>query len=355
MRTLSLRNLVVAAALALVAGCPGGAKLPGGGGLPNKPDVPGGGDVPGGLPVGGGLDPGACGNYAASDAGRKLKMFLTATQDLEKTVVETAEIVKTSCKMMGKELGMPPGELDKGTGKEICERVITTIRDNMKVAFKPNAKLKVTYKPAVCSIDVNAAASAAAECEAKAKGDVKVTCQGGCAGTCGGKCDGTCHGKTGAGGKCDGHCDGTCKGSCSGGCDGHADVEASAECKAHAEVQASVDVQCTEPELKIEAEAGIIVDKSKAEMTLKALRTGIPKILSVRGRLKPLQGAVKTWVASATRLKDAGKDLANSFKDQALCITGQIAAAAGMIANISAQLEFSVSISVEASATAQVN
>jgi hypothetical protein len=311
--------------------------------------------VPGGS---GKVDPNSCGNYAASDAGRKLKAFLQATADLEVKVTETANVVKESCVIMGTELGMPPGDLEKGTGKEVCERVITAFRDAMKVGFKGEAKLKVEYTPAVCSVDIDAAANAAAECEAKAKADVKVTCEGGCAGTCEGTCEGKCHGKAGTGGskgKCDGHCEGECKGSCSGGCDGSADVEASAECKAHAEVRASVDVKCTEPELKVEAEASLIADKSKAEAALNAIRKGLPKMLSVRARLKPLQGAVKTWVSSATQLKDAGKDLANSFKDQALCITGQIGAAASMIANIQVQMEFSVEVSASASGSAGVN
>lgn len=340
MRMLSSRSLVpaLAAAAALVAltGCPKG--IPGRGGS-------------------GKVDPNSCGNYAVSDAGRKLKAFFEATVKLNDTVVETEQVVKTSCKMMGTELGMAPGDLE-GTTNDVCARVITTIRDNLKVSIKGEAGLKVDYKPAVCTVDIQATARAAAECEAKAEADIAVRCEGSCTGTCSGACDGTCHAEGGTGGssgQCNGHCEGSCGGTCSGGCDGHADVEASAQCKAQAEVNASVDVQCTEAELNIEAKADVIVDASKAEMTIKALKAGLPKILSVKARLKPLKAAVATWARSAKELGESASDLAGSFKDQALCISGQIAGAAAMVANIQASVDVSVSVSVEASASAGVN
>ncbi len=79
---------------------------------------------------------------------------------------------------------------------------------------------------------------------------------------------------------------------------------------------------------------------------------GLPKILSVRERLKPLQGAATAWVTAATELSKAGNDLAQSFKDQALCISGQLAAAANMIGKINTNISVSVEVSVSASATA---
>src|ERR1700689_3847086 len=86
------RFLVAAAILAVgFGGC--GGKLPGGHGVPS---------APGGLPGGSGeVDPNSCGNYSASDAGAKLKVFLAATKLLQDTTVETAKVVKQSCIMMG--------------------------------------------------------------------------------------------------------------------------------------------------------------------------------------------------------------------------------------------------------------
>jgi hypothetical protein len=338
MRMTSQRSLTVAllAATLMLAGCPKGG----------MGKIPGGGKVPGGI--GGGVDPDACTGLASSDPGRKLRAFLEETKQLDAKMQETVDIVKTSCVMMGEELHMAPGDLE-GKPKEVCERVITTIQDNMKVAIKPKAKLKVDYKPAVCTVDIQATAKAAASCEGKAEADVGVKCEGTCTGTCEGKCAG----KAGTGGNA-GHCDGTCEGSCSGGCDGHADVDVSAQCKADAEIKGSVDVQCTEPELTIELDAKLMIDADKAKMTLSALKKGLPKLLSVKARMKPLGAAFKAWATAAAGLKDVAKDLADSMKDQALCISAQASAAVGMLANIQVNVDVSVEVSASASGSAGI-
>src|SRR4051812_301721 len=89
-------------ALVTITGCDK-SKLPGGGSLPDKPA--GLDKVPTSMPSGE-VDPNTCGNYAVSDAGRKLKAFLQATKDLEKTTEDTVSVVKESCKIMGREMGM---------------------------------------------------------------------------------------------------------------------------------------------------------------------------------------------------------------------------------------------------------
>ncbi|MGN6109101.1 MAG: hypothetical protein ACTHU0_28605 [Kofleriaceae bacterium] len=336
-------RLVLATALvglATLAGCPKGKSLPGGSGLP------GGGAVPGGLGGSSGMvDPNSCGNYAASEAGRRFKNFLQATLDLQATTEETVKVVKQSCVMIGQEIGMIPADLE-GETKEVCAKVYGTINDNLKVAFKSKAALKVTYKPAVCRVSIDAQAKAAAECEGKASADIGAKCSG----VCRGKCDGQCSGKAGTGGS-SGECGGQCSGTCHGQCEGHADVEASAQCKASASVKASAELECTEPELKIEADAKLVVDKSKAEATIKGLRAGLPKILSVKARLEPLKYATQAWVSSAKELKDMGPKFVNSFKDQALCISGQVGAAFSAIGKIEANVSVSVEVSASASGT----
>jgi hypothetical protein len=127
--------------------------------MPDRPSVPGG---LGGAS--GEVDPNTCGNYAAQDAGAKLKIFLQATKDLEATTTETAKIVKQSCVMMGQELGMAAGDLSGDDTNGICAKVITTYQNNLKVELKANAKLKIKYKPAVCTVDASASAGAGAAC-----------------------------------------------------------------------------------------------------------------------------------------------------------------------------------------------
>jgi hypothetical protein len=330
-------------AAVLVAAC--GGKLPGG------KNVPGSDKVPGGLGGESGMvDPNSCGNYAGVEAGARLKSFLEAVADLQTRSNETVEVVKTSCKMMGTELGMSEADLG-GDTKEVCDKVWAAYNDNMKVAFKSKAALKITYKPAVCKIDVQATANVAAKCEGKASADVGATCSGVCNGTCDGQCSGAA--KAGTGGSAGaGQCNGECKGTCKGDCQGHADVNASAQCKAKAQASASAEMKCTEAEFSVALDAKLVVDKSKAEMTLKAMQAGFPKLLSLNARLEPLQAAVKSTVAAAAELKDMGATFAQSFKDQAMCISGQIAAAASAATNIQANVSVSVEVSASASASA---
>ncbi len=295
--TMNSSRLLLASTIVALAIVPGCKKLPGGGGLPNKPNVPGG---LGGAS--GEVDPNTCGNYAAVDAGRKFKAFLQATKDLLATTEETVKVVRESCIMMGNEMQMPEGDL-KGETNDICAKVVTTYQNNLKVSLKPNFKLKTVFKPAVCKVDASIQAKAAAECN-------------------GGATAGT--GGNSAGG----------------------------QCEAAAAVNANASVECTPPEFSIDVDAKLIVDKTKLEMTLKALRNGLPKLLSVSARLEPLQAAVKVWVRTQGELAAMGPKFAQSFSDQAICISGQIAAVAKASTKIEANVSVSVSVSASASASA---
>jgi hypothetical protein len=336
------------AAVLVVAAC--GSKLPGG------KNVPGGDKIPEGTPaaLGGGssgmVDPNTCGNYAASEAGARLKAFLVAITDLQTKANETVEVVKTSCKMMGKELGMSDADME-GETKDVCAKVWNAYNENMKVAVKSKAAFKMKYTPAVCKVDVSATAEVAAKCEGKASADVGATCSGTCRGKCEGKCEGS--GKAGTGGNAaSGECGGECKGTCKGECEGHADVKASGQCKAKAQAQASADVKCTEAKFEVTLDAKLAVDKTKADQTLKAMQAGFPKLLSLNARLRPLQAAVQTTVAAAKELKDMGPTFVNSFKDQAMCISGQVGAAVTAATSIEANVSVSVEVSASASASA---
>jgi hypothetical protein len=297
----SLIAVVAALSLATLGGCP--KNVPGGGGVPRTGNLPDSHGVPGGLSgASGEIDPNTCGNYAAVDAGRKLKAFLQATKDLDTTLIETAKVVKQSCVMMGQELGMPPADL-QGETDPVCNRVIATYKNNLKVTLKAGAKLTIKFKPAVCTVDAQASARAAAACEGGAS-----------AGTGGG----------GAGG----------------------------QCKAAAGVDASLHAQCNPPELTITAEAGVVLDASKLEMTLKALRNGLPNLISIHARLEPLKGALQAWGQSAGELAAMGPKFTQSFADQAACIAGQISAVMNAKTRIEANFSVSVSVSASASATA---
>ncbi len=344
-------RFLIAAVVLTLGAC--GGKLPGGKGVPGSDKVPGGGNLPGGLGGSSGMvDPNTCGNYAASEAGARLKLFLQAITDLQKTAQETIEVVRTSCKMMGNELGMSDADFPDAMGtNDVCAKVWGAYNDNMKVAVKSKAAFKFTYEPAVCRINVNATVDAAAKCEGKAAADVGASCSGTCRGTCDGQCAGGA--KAGTGGSAGGgQCNGECKGTCKGECEGHADVKASGQCKAHAQAEGSADMKCTEPKFSVKLDAKLVVDKSKAEATLKAIQAGFPKLLSVQARLRPLQAAVESTASAAKELAEMGPTFVNSFKDQAMCISGQIGAAVSAATSIQADVSVSVEVSASASASA---
>ena len=163
---------LAAASLAAMSGCP--KKLPGGvPGAPNVPNVPGGGTSE--------VDPNTCGNYAVSDAGRRLHAFLEATAELQAAVKETEQVEKTSCVMMGQELQMPGGDLE-GTTQDVCARVFTTLKDDLKVKVAKQPPIVVELKPAVCTVDADVEAKAAAECNGSASGGATAGTGGSAAG-----------------------------------------------------------------------------------------------------------------------------------------------------------------------------
>ena len=303
------------------------------GGVPGVPGVPGSKATS--------VDPNTCGNYAATDVGKKLKGFLAATLTLNEAVLEAEAEMKVSCAAMAKELGVS----EEGDTATVCNAVSESIKENLSMGLKGGAALTITYEPAVCTINASAAASAAASCEGSASADVGVSCEGTCQGTCNGECEGS----TGSGGECEG----VCKGSCEGTCQGYANVDASMECEASAEVTASVEAECTEPSLEIEFAADLVVDAPKVEMVKAALMAGLPKLLTIQAKVKgPLLGAFATWAKSAKGLASSSGKLVGSLGDQAACVSGQLAGAAGMVAGVKSSLDVQVEVSVSVSASA---
>jgi hypothetical protein len=291
MTNTSSRFLVAAVAVAAF-GC---NKVKAPGGIPSTPSVP---SVPGGAS--GEVDPNTCGNYAAVDAGMKLKAFLQATKDLEVTTTETAKVVKQSCIMMGQELGMSEADLGGDDTGAICNHVIDTYKNNLKVTLKAQAGLHVKFVPGKCTVNASASASAVAGCSGSAS-----------AGSGGGGAEGQCH--------------------------------------AAMQAEASIHAECTPPQFSVSADAKMVVDKSKLDMTIKAMQDGLPKLFDVAARIQPIKDAVAVWAATAKDLAAMGPKFAQSFGDQAMCIAGQIGAAANAATHIQANVSVSVSVSASAS------
>jgi hypothetical protein len=271
------------------------------------------------------LDPEGCGDISASDIGRKLHAFFVATAELDRQVTEIETAVRGSCTTIGGELQMAPADL-QGPTKDMCTRVFTTVKLALAGALKTPQGFVVDFKPGVCTVDVDAAARAAAQCEADGSTAAVVTC------------------------------DGTCTqprpdGSCAGGCNGAADVHASAQCKSQAEIHAAVTMQCTDPQLAISLKPEGLADAAKAEQIAGALRKGLPRVLWVAARVKPLGHAVEGWAHAADELSQSGTEIASQFAERALCVGGQIAAALSAVQHIQASIQVSVDIEAQVSGT----
>lgn len=323
MTTKTARVAIVVAVLSLL-GCPGT------GGLPSDPRGSS------------GVNPDKCGEYKLTEAGKKIYAFLVATVELQKAVKDLQNSVKDSCKVMATELGIATS----GDTRTLCRNVAQGIRDHLEVGLKAEARFEVKYQPAVCTVDVNAAMRASAECEAQASASASVTCTGTCSGTCKGTCEGTCRARN-ASGQCEGECKGTCRGECSGSCQGSAEAQGSAECRAAAEVRANANVTCTEPELEVVYDAGMVVDASKVEAVKRAVQKGLPKLLQTGAKAQVAARAVKTWGQTAAQLHGAGRQLVEGFGDASLCVLGQIGAAFEAVASVQVEIEISVEASVE--------
>lgn len=298
------------------------------------------------------VSPGACGDYASTDAGRRLHAFLEATVLLDEEVTQAEAELHATCQEMADELGIARPE---GDTAEVCQEVIATLDDYLDQGLTARAELVVDYEPAVCEVDIDTAARAAAECEGSAEGEIAAQCHGQCDGICRGVCEGDCLAEAdgaGADGECGGECVGTCRGTCEGDCSGYAEVDADASCEAHAEVRANNEARCTRPEVVVEYGGDIVDDAERLEAAARAIDVGFPGLLEIHARATgPVRAAFETWARTATELADAGMSVAREVGDQAVCVAGQISAAAAALASIEASLSVQVEVSASASAT----
>ena len=111
------------------------------------------------------MNPNTCGNYAAKATGKKLKKFLEATVALDKAVKNTENYAKDTCTMMGKKLGIAPS----GDTKQVCGEVSKALKEHLRVGLKAGAAVELKYEPAVCTVNIEAAASAAAAVRGRGK------------------------------------------------------------------------------------------------------------------------------------------------------------------------------------------
>jgi hypothetical protein len=285
------------------------------------------------------VQPDACGKIDESDVGRKAYAFLQASAELDQASIELEGTVHDACVRMAQELQISTD----GDTSVLCDRVSQELNASLEVSVSQEQRLVTRTKPAVCTTELDFAAEVAATCEASAQADISVRCDGYCGATCNGTCDGQCSATA---------ADGSCAGSCDGTCEGPGSVTASAECKASAEVRASIRTTCTEPEVEVVTENVTVVDASRLERAIQAIKIGMPVLLKSAAKAKIVAKAVVNWSKTAVSLAGASGRLFKDLGARGVCVGIQLAAAVAASANISARIDVSIQVSAKVSASA---
>jgi len=303
----------------------------------------------GGAATSSGVNPDACGQLNTTDVGRKVHAFLTASAELDRGSIELETTVREACARMATELQIATN----GDTATLCDRVAKELEASLEVSVSQEQRLVTRTEPAVCTTELDFAASVVAECEASATADVSIQCDGYCGATCNGQCNGTCS-ATAADGSCAGTCDGTCEGSCSGSCQGGANVNASAECKASAEIRADLRTTCTEPKVVVVTENVTVVDASRLDRAVKAIEIGMPVLLKAAAKATLVAKAFVHWSKTAVSLAGASGKLVSDLGARSICVGAQLATAVAASAEISARIDVSIQVSASVSGSAGV-
>lgn len=380
------------------------------------------GENPGNVICGLAYDPanGTVGDFGTDQAALQFETFLRATSDVYRASIQTEADILAACEGMAADLSIPEGELVAQPGElqvtATCARVAQEIDSILSADLPDGVGLGLAITPAVCTIDLELAASCAAECDLAIEGNAEVACDGalygqctgqcngqctfdgsaGCEGVCTARCDGTCAGRcTGACngnctvlddngncvGECDGDCAGTCEGTCTGtcegtcvvevdggcegecrgGCDveweaecnGEANVTAEADCKAACDVVANANAVCTDPEVTV-----IGVDVADADAALRlaalvlALENNFPALLKAQAQVET--ALVPSIVAFNDSLEGSLEAAADLGTQAVACGVVALDAAVTALTSVMASVDVSVQVSVSASATGSV-
>ncbi len=97
----------------------------------------------------------------------------------------------------------------------------------------------------------------------------------------------------------------------------------------------------------------MVADRAKLDQAIAAIKAGLPELLMIKAKIEgPIMAAFTTWARASKELAGSANKLAGSLGDQALCVGGQLTAAAGMLAQIQASIDVQVEVSASVSASA---
>ncbi len=311
---------------------------------------------------------------ADAKANATIRVFVTASGDLQAVAAKAEAEVGAACERMGKDLGVPAEQMapreNQGRVAAACSAVSARMDAILRTGVSASVKADVT--PPRCEVHADAEASCKGVCNVNVDpgyikahcepghlyGKCEGTCSGKCAGTCNGECQGQCAGQgqasgggAAASGQCAGQCNGTCKGTCSADCHGactvdikepkcdvavkgpSADARCEGSCKAHAELTA----QCTPAKVNVHA----TVNTGEMGKLIATLQANLPALITAEiayGRR--IAGDVQVLVQT-------GSELPSAFGQ----LTGHAAACIAAAANATVSAQASLHVSIQASAS----
>jgi len=295
----------------------------------------------------------------------KVGAFVQAAKDLTATATRAEAELTTSCKAMGRDLGLSDAEMQPRDGSA-ANGACGALAGKISTILQAGASVSVKAQPPQCQVNAQAKASCdghcsvevepakiVASCEpAKLSGTCQGTCKGQCEGSCNGTCNGECSARDGQG-RCVGECKGSCTGSCSGTCHascqgewkapkcegsvqgGSLDADCQASCKASADLNAS----CTKPTLEIQTSQ----NTQAIGKLIATLKLNLPALLKVQFKLtKQVSADVQNLVRISGSMRG---NLKGAGSKAIACVTSAgsaIVSAAGSI-KVSASASASVS------------
>jgi len=300
----------------------------------------------------------------------KIGAFVQAAKDLNNAAVSIEGEVYNACAKMGQDLGISADKMAEVAGPNgKTKGACTALNAEIKAILAGGIKIKASYDPPKCDINVSAKASCEGSCKVDAEpakivaectpAQLSGTCEGTCGGSCEGTCNGTCEGECSAKdaqGNCVGSCSGECRGSCSGTC--HASCQGTwkapkcegkvtppsvdVDCKASCDARAEITGSCTKPKLDLQ------VSESTTQITrlIASASVHVPALLVAQFKYgkqaaKSIQVLVKLGGELSGKLENAGSRAKACIGAAASAVTD-----ASLSINVSVKASASISGSV---------
>lgn len=333
---------------------------------------------------------GSCsGDLGATAAAQKVEAFVGSAAAFHQSATELNNGLRDGCMQIATALEIPQSELSGGEGPEgtrrICERASRQLREEItSLRASGHLSMRLDVQPPRCDVSVDAYGRCAADCDVNYRpGSAEIRCEGGelrgtcsaqCTGSCAvevnGTCNGTCEGQcsaTDAQGRCTGTCQGRCvaqaSGSCGGECRGGCSVafteprctgrvqppQMNADCRAACDARLSAQASCQPGRAVLAIDGAVASDlEARVRRVRAALGSGFGAVLMVKERVERTARTGEALARAIAELPSAAQGVGVAA---VACAASSVAAVTESVASVNV----SVQVSVQVSASAQVN